>query len=464
MIFVIFVILFYDESFRMGGEILNFFSLIKSALDKFFVKNPPTTSHEMETQSELWHDIYMNNGIWLKNDVISLRLPTAITSELSRLVFAESVIRTDEKSPYKAIIDDFSNRLDDEFETALAFGGMMFKPFLSQGKIYIDLIRADCFAPVEFVGKMMTSAIFVSKKTVGNTYFTLVEYHKFNGKDRTHTIKNKVCKSLNSEIIGWECNFSEVPEWSGLVKEITFINVEKPLFSYFKVPSSNDIDIDSPLGVSVYARAVDLIRQADEQWARIEWEYESKETALDVSTDMIKENTLPKRKNRIYRKYDVDNLDGNFYNIFSPEIRDSAQFNYFNRILQRIEFNCGLAYGTLSDPQTVEKTAEEIRTSKQRSYTQVSAIQRNLEFTLENVLYIFNYYAGYFGLSRSDAVLSCVWGDSVLEDTDKEFQRRLQMVNAGILTKEKFIAWYFHCDENKANEYIPQSDGLFGGV
>lgn len=135
MIFVIFVILFYDESFRMGGEILNFFSLIKSALDKFFVKNPPTTSHEMETQSELWHDIYMNNGIWLKNDVISLRLPTAITSELSRLVFAESVIRTDEKSPYKAIIDDFSNRLDDEFETALAFGGMMFKPFLSQGKI-----------------------------------------------------------------------------------------------------------------------------------------------------------------------------------------------------------------------------------------------------------------------------------------------------------------------------------------
>ena len=52
----------------------------------------------------------------------------------------------------------------------------------------------------------------------------------------------------------------------------------------------------------------------------------------------------------------------------------------------------------------------------------------------------------------------------VLEDTDKEFQRRLQMVSAGILTKEKFISWYFHCDESQANDYIPQSDGLFGGV
>ena len=418
----------------------------------------------MQTQSELWHDIYINNGIWLKNDVISLRLPAAVTSELSRLVFTESEITTDEKSPYKATIDDFTSRLDDEFETALAFGGMMFKPYLSHGKIFIDMIRADCFAPVAFVGKTMTSAIFISKKTVGNAYFTLIEYHEFNAEKCTHTIKNKVCKSLNSEIIGWECGFDEVPEWSGLVTNITFTNVEKPLFSYFRVPSANDIDLDSPLGVSVYARAVDLIRQADEQWARIEWEYESKETALDVGMDMIKENGLPKRKNRIYRKYDVDNLDGNFYNIFSPEIRDSAQFNYFNRILQRIEFNCGLAYGTLSDPQTVEKTAEEIKTSKQRSYTQVSAIQRNLETAINDLFYAVSVYAKIGGISQENAEITCTWGDSVLEDTDKEFQRRLQMVSAGLLSKEKFISWYFHCDENQANAYIPQSDGLFGGI
>ncbi|MDE5556886.1 MAG: phage portal protein [Ruminococcus sp.] len=443
---------------------MNFFSLLKSAINKFFGKNETVVSHEMQTQSELWHDIYTNNGIWLKNDVISLRLPTAITSELSRLVFTESEITTDEKSPYKAIIDDFTSRLDDEFETALAFGGMMFKPYLSHGKIFIDMIRADCFAPVAFVGKTMTSAIFISKKTVGNACFTLIEYHDFNAENRAHTIKNKVCKSLNSEIIGWECSFSEVPEWSGLVAEITFTNVEKPLFSYFRVPSANDIDLDSPLGVSVYARAVDLIRQADEQWARIEWEYESKETALDVGMDMIKENALPKRKKRIYRKYDVDNLDGNFYNIFSPEIRDTAQFNYFNRILQRIEFNCGLAYGTLSDPQTVEKTAEEIRTSKQRSYTQVSAIQRNLETAINDLFYAVSVYAKIGGISSENAEITCTWGDSVLEDTDKEFQRRLQMVNSGILTKEKFISWYFHCDENQASNYIPQADALFGGI
>ena len=113
---------------------------------------------------------------------------------------------------------------------------------------------------------------------------------------------------------------------------------------------------------------------------------------------------------------------------------------------------------------TVEKTAEELKTSKQRSYTAVSAIQKSFESYLDHIIYIYNFYARYFRLSVSDAVPICTWGDSVLEDTEKEFQRRLQMVTAGLLTKEKFIAWYFHCDEKKATEYIPQSDALFGGM
>ncbi|MDE7097525.1 MAG: hypothetical protein K2O60_00065 [Ruminococcus sp.] len=207
-----------------------------------------------------------------------------------------------------------------------------------------------------------------------------------------------------------------------------------------------------------------MICQADEQWARIEWEYKSKETAIDVSMDMMKNNSLPERDKRIYRQYNVANLDENFYNIFSPEIRDTAQFNYFNRILQRIEFNCGLAYGTLSDPQTVDKTAEEIKTSKQRSYTHVSAIQKNLETAINNLFYAVSVYAEIGGISAVPAEITCTWGDSVLEDTEKEFQRRLQMVNAGLLKKEKFNAWYFHCGEKKAAEYIPENTNLFGDL
>ena len=55
------------------------------------------------------------------------------------------------------------------------------------------------------------------------------------------------------------------------------------------------------------------------------------------------------------------------YKVFAPPIRDKSLINGFNAILRRVEFNSGLAYGTLSDLNTVDKTAEEIKTSKQRS-------------------------------------------------------------------------------------------------
>ena len=63
-----------------------------------------------------------------------------------------------------------------------------------------------------------------------------------------------------------------------------------------------------------------------------------------------------------------------------------------------------------------------------------------------------------------DAEMTCIFGDSVLEDSEKEFQRRLQIVSAGLLSKEKFISWYFGCSEEEAKAYIPETTELFGGI
>ena len=65
----------------------------------------------------------------------------------------------------------------------------------------------------------------------------------------------------------------------------------------------------------------------------------------------------------------------------------------FNNQMKLIEFACCLAYGTLSDPQNVDKTATEIKTSKQRSYTFVSDTQQALQTALEDLVYAMNFWA-----------------------------------------------------------------------
>ena len=193
------------------------------------------------------------------------------------------------------------------------------------------------------------------------------------------------------------------------------------------------------------------------------WEYEGSELAVDASADVMNNKKMDRHEKRLYRSHDIDTIDGSMFNVFSPAIRDTSLFNGFNRILQRIEFNCGLAYGTISEPALIEKTATEIISSKQRSYTHVTALQKNLETAFNQLVYAMSVYAGLYHLSDTAYELSCNWGDSVLEDTEKEFQRRMQMVSAGILSKEQFVSWYFGCSVDEAIQYLPQTADLFSG-
>ncbi len=438
--------------------------MVSAALGVQIIKNP-----QMEISVRKWGDMYRNTASWNSGRIISLCLASAISREFSRLVLAETEITADGDKYISEQFRKLIPKLPVMVEQACAVGGIIVKPYLSNGRIYVDTVLPENFFAVDFSEDTITSAIFPEQLVIGKNCYTRLEYHRFDPENRLYTVKNRCYRSSDRASLGSLCSFAEVPQWSKM-KEVTVLeNVEKPLFAYFKMPSANTVDPESPLGISAFENSVDLIHQADEQWERIIWEFESSERAIDATEDIFRINpngkpVLPKGRERMFRTYDIQASEKPFIETFSPEIRDTSLFDGLNRIFQRIEFNCGLAYGTLSDPQTVEKTAEEVRTSKQRSYTQVSAIQKNLEFTLENLLYAYNYYAEYFGLSKSDAKLICTWDDSVLEDTDKEFQRRLQMVNAGLLSKEKFISWYFHCDEKQAAEYIPQVDALFGGM
>lgn len=418
-------------------------------------------STDMQTAIDLWADMYSAD-----NDD-DLKLPIAISSEFARLIMAESKFSVSGNDEISAQFDEFIKNLRSQMGVACAFGGMAFKPYIAENGLKINLINANRFYPVAFDSDgNIISAVFVDTQTVGEYYYTRLEYHKL--ENSRYMVINKCYKSLNSSYLGVPCSLTEVDNWSTLEETQTIINVDKPLFAYFKVPLSNNIDDTSPLGVSVYAQAVKLIKQAEEMWERILWEYESKETAIDVSIDLFKleksKPKLPKGKERLFRTYQ-SNPDGEFFfKEFSPEIRDSSLFNGFNKILQRIEFSVGLAYGTLSDISTVEKTATEILTSKQRSYVFVSEIQQSLEKALEDLIYALNVYSSVEKSPLSNLKLTCTFGDSVLEDTEKEFQRRLQMVSAGLLTKEKFISWYFGCDEKEAINYIPQMATTFKEV
>ncbi len=140
--------------------------------------------------------------------------------------------------------------------------------------------------------------VFADQKVVGEWVYTRIEYHDFG---EIYIIRNKAFRSRAKNSLGSEVPLSFVDEWADILPEATLTGVTVPLYGYFRFPAANNIDAASPLGVSCFARAVDQIREADEQWSRFVWEFKSGERALyvDVSAfdrDKDGKPILPSRR------------------------------------------------------------------------------------------------------------------------------------------------------------------------
>lgn len=435
-------------------------------------------SAPMAAALQTWTALYLNQADWLVDSKISsLNLAATIAGEVARSVTIE--MKAEVTGSARA---DYLNeqmklvlpKMRDMVEYGAAKGGLIFKPYVNNGALEVDYVQADMFYPVSFdANKNMTAAVFADQRQSGHNFYTRLEYHALEGTN--YTIRNLAFRSTSASELGQSISLTEFPAWANLQPEATITNVKKPLFAYFRYSASNNIDVTSPLGVSVYSRAIDLIKQADIQWSDLLWEFESGQRALyaDV-TAFVDENgkkILPTR--RLYRALNGgsnigDNPEGLFKE-WSPTYRETNILNGLDAILRRIEFTCGLAYGTLSNPQSVDKTATELKISNQRSYATITDTQKALEFALNDLLYSMDTWATLFNLApKGTYAANFEFDDSIVVDKDTQLIQDRQTMTAGKMPGYIFLMRNYGLDEATAKKWIsetqaeqPQEPDLF---
>lgn len=426
---------------------------------------------EMANAINLWSNMYADTPPWLDDKTKTMGLPGAIANELARLVTVEFKSEINNNDILNSAYQNLLNVLRVNTEYACAKGGLIFKPYIVDDHIEIDIVQQDNFLPVSYnsTGEI-TSAVFLESKVVEDKKYTRLEYHDFN--DNIYTIKNNVYVKNNvistDKSLGQKTVLNCIPEWEELESEAFIETATRPFFSYFKIPQANKIDFNSPLGVSTFSKAVNLIMEADKQYSRILWEYEAKETAIHASENLFKLDgkggyKLPRGKERLFKLFTWEEKKGeNLLEVFSPDIRDSSLFNGLNNILRKIEFNCGLAYGTLSDVNDIAKTATEIKTSKQRSYSTVKDIQKALEEALKDLILSMIDLANLYDLKINnldiDKDVSFAWDDSIVLDREAELESMRNDVAAGILKAEIYIAKKYGVSEEEALEMMPKGE------
>lgn len=410
-------------------------------------------SGRMGLAIELWAAMYEDNPPWLscKQGIESAGIPGAIAMELARLVTCELKSSASDGAVdevYKRVINEI--RIPTEYGCAL--GGALLKPYPgADGQIATQYIRADRFFPLAFDSSgHVSECVLVEQVYSGKATFTRLEHYSLPERMITnHAFKSTVPTSLGSPV-----SLESVPQWAGMQESARILGDKLP-FGYFRVPMANTIDPDSPLGVSVYGRAATLIKEADKKYSNICWEYESKQAAVHIAESLLKRNEgtgnfeYPGGKERLYRTmvYNTGATDKPLLDTFSPDIRADDLYKGYQSQLKMVEFVCGLAYGTISDPADTARTATEVRISKQRLYVTITDIQRALETALTDMAAAIALWLG-----RPAPEMSFDWGDSVMTDSETAARQALLEVQAGIIDNVEYYKRVYGLSEEAATK------------
>ena len=407
-----------------------------------------TLSDKMIDAINEWKQMLNGQADWITDSIVSLGIEEGICREFADCALVEMETSLSNERLDRIYQKNISN-LNENIQEGLALGSFVLKPL---GEAAAEFVSADKIIPISFGddGKPNDIAFLTVKKVGDVDYFTRFERHYFiNG---NLTIENKCFHSQTSRDIGLPCSLESVEEWANIDPgPVTYPGMNRMDFGYYRNPIKNRID-GSACGVSVYESAVDLIRKADIQSARLDWAYESGERAIHVDNKALKQDkstgrfSMEKLKKRLYRGLNLEaGKDQELLKEYSPEMRDEAFKRGLEEYKREIEFSVGLAYGDLSDVQEVAKTATEIKTSKNRKYNRVTAIQNNLYDCLED------FAAGlafYNSMLNSGYEFSCKFNDSILTDEETERNQDRADVSMGAMQLWEYRKkWYGETEE-----------------
>ncbi len=365
-------------------------------------------SDTMDMAIRTWNQIYAGHPNWVDNDnhVKTINFAKSVSSETARLACLDLSIKVSgsARAVYlQSVIDNMFGKIREYVERGCVNGTIILKPN-GDG---IDCFDPQRFLPTEVDGNgNIRAGIFFDFYEQSKKYYKRLEYHRF-ADDGVYLISNRCFISESSTSLGTETDITKTP-WKELMPDVGIENIEKPLFAVFKTPMANNIDIASPLGMSIFAEAMEELKDLDVAYSRNAKEiYDSKRTVLaderlfDGKAIMVDgEIVRVKPKMPDYIRNVFSEGQENFYQEINPNLNTDTRVKGINNILSILAYKCGYSNGYFSfDSMTGIQTATGVEASQQRTIQFIKDVRDKLEMTMDDLIYAIDKYADLYDLS-----------------------------------------------------------------
>lgn len=419
-------------------------------------------------------------------------VPKAICAELASLVWGEectvNVTRkgyepeSSEPDPLGEYINHvlssnaFRTKMQEHIEQSLALGGGALKVWYEErhdengntvpgtGKIQIGYCMADQFVPTAWDNAKVTEGVFISRQAKDGYYYTRLEWHKWNG--LTYTVSNELYRSdmqkgrtatEPQDILGYRYPLNTI--YPFLEENTTIPGLEESLFSYYRTPIANNLDDNSPLGMSIYGNAMSTLHSIDIIYDSFVREFRLGKKRIIVPAKAV--HTVVDPVNGQLRRYfdatdetyealNVDDAEALKISDNSVELRVEEHIAALNAFLSILCLQVGFSANTFTfDEKSGLKTATEVVSENSKTYKTIKTVQNQLQPVLEMLVHNIIAVAGLYDvewdgrkvseLAAGGYDVNIVFDDGVTQDRQTNLNEGVMLVNSGLLSKRTFL-------------------------
>jgi A118 family predicted phage portal protein len=241
--------------------------------------------------------------------------------------------------------------------------------------------------------------------------------------------------------------------------EETIIPVGESLFSYFRTPIANNLDDNSPLGISMYGNALETLHALDICYDSFVSEFrlgkkriivpaQAVDTVVDPQSGRVRRYFNP--NNEVYEALSTNSPEELKISDNSVELRVEEHVAAINAFLSILCLQVGFSAGTFTfDQHNGLKTATEVISENSKTYKTIKTVQNMLRPALEhmvgNIIDVAGLYDVQFegqsvkALAERGYHVNVVFDDGVTQDRQTNINEGMALVGAGLLSKKTFM-------------------------
>ena len=404
-----------------------FKSIIQYILNNIFKVNTQTTSKEIDDNSK-YAKLY--------ESIDDINFGAIFSNKLANYTISDSTMNIEGDNARVDLLDKTGQSMWKKAKKIVSmsfgYGGLIIVPYVKGGKIYYNLVPQSRLTIDEIDGELITAAtVLAEKKVISGTISqtTYLRWTNYKIKNGDLTITQQYSDDKGNKI--------PVPDfWKNIQEVMGISGVDRVPFGYIKSPINNRKSNDK-YGVPIIYGCDATIMEIKETMKQMIREYELKECFVGADVTMFNgKNALP--QNGLFKKIDSTNDD--FFEVFDPQFRDYT--NRLQELYKRLEHEIGTSYGILSEVDSQNATATEIKRSMYDTFTICDDMRSNIEKGMEDFFYACNVLANAYNLSaQGEYELNFDWSYSLLEDTATEWSQLIYAQNKGVVSKVELRQW-----------------------